>query len=177
MAERETERSDPRSRTERPLPAHARRIQAKRIHPQNLPHCLALLSARRLIQTRAALSAALHYFRPLLGTDICRVPTLYGAEYDPKYEVSVSCPTIHLPARHRNTLALFVSTMSDCGTSRAGGTGGSTGSNQFKSQSMFNPPLSLPVQCSMFNPLFNVLPILSHPGSMSMVNAIPQCSM
>ena len=144
----ETERSDPRSRTERPLPAHAGRIQAKRIHPQNLPHCSRLLSGRGLIQTRAALSAALHYFRPLLGTDICRVPTLYGAEYDPKYEVSVSCPTIHLPARHRNTLALFVSTMSDCGMGADGTGGWRAGSNQFESQSMFNPVSALPVQCS-----------------------------
>ena len=60
-------------------------------------------------------------------------------------------PASQTPEYYTKQKALFVSTMmSDC-RSEAGGTGGSAGSNQFKSQSMFNP---LPPA------LFNVLPIL-----------------
>ena len=51
-------------------------------------------------------------------------------------------------ARHRNTGALFVSTMSDCGMGADGTGGWRAGSNQFESQSMFNPVSALPVQCS-----------------------------
>ena len=97
------------------------------------------------------MSAALHYFRPLLGSHICRacLNLCWRAEWNPKYEMIQQYICCQTPEYEK--LCLFPA-MSDCWSVRAGGTGGwVAGSNQFKSQSMFNPVSSLCVLILFYN--------------------------